>query len=47
MGKTKKNKTIGEMTQSRGTWERNPQTQVVPNKKAYKRHDKHKKALAY
>jgi hypothetical protein len=42
----KKKKTIGEMTQGRGTWERKPQTQIVPNKKAYNRKKKHKKALA-
>lgn len=38
----KKNKTIGEMTNSRGMWERKPYTQVVPNKKAYTRKQKHK-----
>lgn len=39
----KKKKTIGEMTNSRVLWERKPQTQIVPNKKAYTRKEKHKK----
>lgn len=30
-------------TKARVTWERKPQTQVVPNKKAYVRKPKHKK----
>jgi hypothetical protein len=37
-----KKKTIGEMTNSRGTWERKPVTQIVPNKKGYNRKKKHK-----
>lgn len=35
-------KTIGAQSQSRGVWERKPQTQVVPNKKGYTRKKKHK-----
>jgi hypothetical protein len=39
----KQKKTIGEMTNTRGTWELNPVTRVVQNKKAYTRKKKHNK----
>lgn len=40
----KKKKTIGEMTNSRGTWEIKPITQIIKSKKAYTRKKKHKGA---
>lgn len=42
--KRKEPKTIGEMTNSRGTWEINPVTKVVKDKKKYTRKEKHKGA---
>jgi hypothetical protein len=40
--KTRK-KTIGKMTNSRGTWERKPYTQVAKSQKAYSRKPKYKR----
>lgn len=42
MKKKKHPKTIGEMTGSRGTWQMNPVTKIVPDKKKYSRKQKHK-----
>lgn len=39
----KKPKTIGEMTNSRGTWQINPATRVRENKKAYDRKEEKRK----
>lgn len=38
--KKKKKTTIGKMSNSRMTWHIKPTTQVVPNKKGYKRDKK-------
>lgn len=37
-----KKKTISKLTNTRGVWMMNPQTKVVPSKKAYTRKKKHK-----
>lgn len=40
--KNKKKTKIGEIVGNRVMWERKPQVQIVPNKKAYSRKQKHK-----